>query len=56
MNEEVEKIIKKLGCRDKHCEHFIENGVWTFCSAILQKMSVKKFMRKINNFSLDKIR
>jgi len=42
MNEEVEKIIKKLGCREKHCEHFIENGVWTFCNAIFTKNECKE--------------
>ena len=39
MNKEKEDAIKKFGCREKNCEYFIEDGVWTFCKAIFTEKS-----------------
>ena len=39
MNKEKEDAIKEFGCREKNCEYFIEDGVWTFCKALFSEKS-----------------
>ncbi len=39
MNKEKEDAIKEFGCREKNCEYFIEDGVWTFCKALFTEKS-----------------
>jgi len=35
MSMSKQEAIEKLGCKDKECEHLNEEGVYTFCGALL---------------------
>jgi len=44
------EAIKKLGCKEKECNHLDENGVYTFCRALRTKNSCFERAKEIREF------